>query len=72
MPCSSAGHLLDMFSMAKRARTDAATEFGPLSDRATSITTIEILQVASNVSANDSSVLASRVYFLDFPGAEKL
>lgn len=72
MPCSSAGHLLDMFSMAKRARTDAATEFGPLSDRATSLTTIELLQVASNVTQNDSSVLASRVYFIDLPGAEKL
>jgi hypothetical protein len=43
MPCSSAGHLLDMFTMAKRARTDAATEFGPLSDRSTSMCTVEIL-----------------------------
>lgn len=71
LPTSSANHLIDMFTLAKRNRTVYANEFGPLHERAASLLTVEVLQVASG-GLNESNVQAARAYFLDMPGAEKL
>lgn len=61
-----------MFALARRNRTQAPSEFGNLSDKSTAILTFEILQVAQNPSTGESSVLASRINFVDLPGMEKL
>lgn len=72
MPVSSPNQFHDMFATARTHRTQAANEFGPLRDKAGTILTIEVLQVTENPSNGDTSILASRVYFIDTPGAEKL
>mmetsp|Transcript_452 Transcript_452/g.550 ORF Transcript_452/g.550 Transcript_452/m.550 type:complete len:1047 (-) Transcript_452:2300-5440(-) len=72
LPTASASHLIDMYQLARRNRTDAANEFGPLHEKSTSLLTFEILQVTNNSAANESTVLASRLQFFDLPGAEKL
>ena len=72
MPCASAHHLVDMFSLARRNRTQAVIESGPLSERSASFVTIEILQVTQSPSSNEASALASRVTIVDLPGLEKL
>jgi hypothetical protein len=72
LPTASASHLVDMYTLARRNRTDTANEFGPLHEKSTSLLTFEILQVTNNSASNESSVLASRLNFFDLPGAEKL
>lgn len=41
-------------------------------EKSCSILTIEVLQIAQNATTDETSVLASRIYFVDTPGAEKL
>ncbi|CAG9311298.1 unnamed protein product [Blepharisma stoltei] len=72
LPCASSNHLVDMFALARRNRTQAANEFGNLHEKSTGILTLEVLQVAQNPSTGESSVLASRISFIDLPGMEKL
>ena len=70
IPCSSGTHLVDTFTAANRNRVKSVSEFGPLHEKATSICTLEILQVGED--RGETSVLASRVNFIDTPGWEKL
>ena len=71
LPSTNAGHLLDMFALAKKNRTVYANEFGPLHERAAALFTIEVLQVGS-MGQGKSNVQVSRAFFVDMPGAEKL
>lgn len=61
-----------MFVLGRRNRTQAVTDFGPLSEKSTSILTVEVLQLAQNPNSSESHALASRATFVDLPGMEKL
>lgn len=66
-PCANSQHLVDLFNLGKKSRTKADTKFGPLHDRSTSILTMEIFQIAQNLSTSETTVLVSRVHFVDLP-----
>ena len=53
--------------MGKNNRTKANTPYGPLHDKSTAILTMEIFQVAQNSSTSETTVLVSRVNFIDLP-----
>lgn len=61
-----------MYTLARRNRTQATNEFGSIGDRATSMLTIELLQLAQDEVSKELNVLVSRVNLLDMPGMEKL
>ncbi|CAG9332942.1 unnamed protein product [Blepharisma stoltei] len=72
LQCNSSHELIDMFTLARRNRTQATNEFGPLSDKATTFFTVEILQIAVDQVTKETNVLVSRLNFVDLPGMEKL
>ncbi|OMJ83352.1 hypothetical protein SteCoe_15755 [Stentor coeruleus] len=72
LSCPSAHHLLDMFTLARRNRTQASNEFGSLTPKATSFLTIEVLQEAVDASTSEKNIVVSRMHFIDTPGMEKL
>jgi len=60
-----------------RNRTNKTNEFGRLSDKATSIFSIEITQVTESSAgfgsgSGDTNVLVSRLHVVDLPGCEIL
>ena len=78
MKVTSDYQILDSFVTAKNTRNDSVDQTGdPLHFRATSIFTIELLQVFSTTkqtsAKNDQQELClSRIHFIDLPGTEKL
>jgi len=72
IPCASSSHLVELLNMGKQNRTTANGSFGPLHEQSTSILAVEIFQITSNQSTLETTVLASRVYFVDLPCHDKL
>lgn len=72
LSCPSAHHLLDLFTLARRNRTQASNEFGSLQPKASAFLTIEVLQIAIDESTNERNIVVSRMHFIDTPGMEKL
>jgi len=72
LPVSNINHLVDVFYQGKKARTNAVNEFGNFSDKATSIFSVEIVQISELEGQPDATVLVSRAHFVDMPGAEVL
>ena len=64
--------MLDIFTLARRNRTQASNEFGSLKPKASSFLTIEVLQEAIDSSTNEKNIVVSRMNFIDTPGMEKL
>mmetsp|Transcript_15318 Transcript_15318/g.15303 ORF Transcript_15318/g.15303 Transcript_15318/m.15303 type:complete len:93 (+) Transcript_15318:604-882(+) len=61
-----------MLTLARRNRTQVTNKFGPLSDKATTFFTVEILQVAVDQVSKETNVLVFRLNFADLSGMEKL
>ena len=61
-----------MFTLARRNRTQASNEFGPLAPKSSSFLTVEVLQEAVDSSTLEKNIVVSRMHFIDTPGMEKL
>lgn len=72
IPCANPSHLVELLNIGIQMRTRSNSNYGPLHEQATSICTIEIFQITSNQSTMETTVLASRVYFVDLPCHDKL
>ena len=72
LSCPSAHHLLDLFTLARRNRTQASNEFGPLQPKASAFLTIEVLQEALDAATKERNIVVARMNFIDTPGMEKL
>lgn len=72
LPCATSQHLVDLFLLGRKQRTTANTQYGSLHDKSTAILTIEIFQIATSQATSETTVLASRVYFVDMPCHDKL
>ena len=60
----------DLYGLGLQNRTTLSNEFGKLSDKAASILTLEVIQVAEM--GGDTQVLVSKVTIVDMPGSEVL
>ena len=72
---SNQHQLADFFTNGSRNRTNKQTEFGRLSDKATTVFSLEVTQItesASGFGGGDTNVLVSRLNIIDMPGCEIL
>jgi len=69
---SNAAELNEHLVRGQKNRVTGANEFGKLSDKATSMFTIELLQNTELQDSKESLFLVSRATFIDLPGAEVL
>ena len=65
---SNAAELKDVLVKCQKNRTNAANEFGKLSNKATSFFTIELIQNTELANRKDSVFVVSRMNFVDLPG----
>jgi coiled-coil domain-containing protein 78 len=77
VPMTNQHQVQDFFMNGARNRTNKTNEFGRLSDKATSIFSIEITQVTESSTgfgsgSGDTNVLVSRLHVVDLPGCEIL
>lgn len=67
--------LADFFTNGSRNRNNKQTEFGKLSDKATTVFSIEVTQITENlggVGGSDTNVLVSKLHIIDMPSCEIL
>lgn len=69
---TNASQLNELVVRGQKNRNTGSNEFGRLSDKATTIFTIELLQTQELLDNRDSVALISRLHFIDLPGAEVL
>lgn len=74
VPMTNQHQLADFFTNGSRNRTNKQTEFGRLSDKATTVFSLEVTQIteSGNGFGGDTNVLVSRLNIVDMPGCEIL
>ncbi len=70
----SEADFISKFRIGLRQRTTSMSEFGPLKDRSSAVLCVCLTQDVQDPTDPDnaSSLIVSRIYFVDTPGAERL
>lgn len=69
---NNSGQLGEVYSSAQRNRTNVANEFGKLSDKATSVFTLELIQTLELADTKENLILISKLNFFDLPSSDIL